>query len=230
MKSTIKLAFAVSTALGFLTACNGSGATGNKDSTATSASASTASAQDKMKMTSDATQDTTGNGNTLMKAHEDMMNRMHSMKMSGDFDMDWANMMVEHHQGAVDMAQAELSQGKDEKMKSKAQEIITKQKDEQDKLREIVKNAKPSGMKHGEGELQKSMSDMSSGMITMQMSGNGDKDFATMMAAHHKEGIVMSKKEVEYGMNGQLKQMAQKGIIDQTKEVEELNAWLSSHK
>jgi len=45
-----------------------------------------------------------------------------SRKASSDFDVDFANMMVEHHQGGIDIAQVEVSQGKDEKMKTKAQE------------------------------------------------------------------------------------------------------------
>lgn len=57
-----------------------------------------------------------------------------------------------------------------------------------------------------------------------------DKDFAIMMNSHHESGIKMSKDELSHGMNAQLKQMAQKGISDQTKEVNELEAWLSHNK
>ena len=143
-------------------ACNNSSenTTANTDTSASTSNSATAQTP--------TAQDTSKPGDGLMKAMNNMMAKMQSVKMSGDFDIDFANMMIEHHQGALDMAQVELSQGKDEKMKSKAQEIITKQKDEQQKLRDFISSYKPSGMKHGEGVLQKSMTDMHGKMESMQ--------------------------------------------------------------
>lgn len=171
-------------------------------------------------------QDTSKPGNGLMQPMDDMMAKMQSMKMTGDFDIDFANMMIEHHQGALDMAQAEVSNGKDEKMKAKAQEIITKQKDEQQKLRDFVSSYKPSGMKHGEGELGSSMNDMNSKMKSMQMTGDVDKDFAMMMTSHHEQAISMAEMELKNGMSAELKKMAQKMIDDQQKEIKEFKAWM----
>jgi uncharacterized protein (DUF305 family) len=37
------------------------------------------------------------------------------VNMTGDFDVDFATMMIEHHQGALDMSEMEIAQGKDEK-------------------------------------------------------------------------------------------------------------------
>lgn len=173
--------------------------------------------------------DTTKSTGDLMKPMNDMMDKMHSVQMTGDFDVDFANMMIEHHQGALDMAQVEASQGKDETMKAKAQEILTKQKKEQQELRDFVQSYKPSGMKHGEGELMKSMSKMMDKMKSMQMSGDIDKDFATMMTSHRQDGIDMAKMELKNGMSAELKKMAQKGIDDQQKDIKELRQWLSSH-
>ena len=165
--------------------------------------------------------------NSLMASMNSMMDRMKAMKMTEDFDIDFANMMIEHHQGAIDMSQQELNSGKDEKMKGMAQEIISAQKEEISQLQDFVKNYKPSGMKHGEGELQKSMSDMDSKMKSMQMSGDVDKDFAMMMKEHHASAVAMSKGEVTNGMSAKLKQMAQKMITDQNKEIKEFDTWLS---
>lgn len=63
-------------------------------------------------------------------AMEDMNKRMKSMTMSGNQDMDFAMMMVNHHQGAIDMAQAQVANGKDHKMLSAAKKIIASQKKE----------------------------------------------------------------------------------------------------
>ncbi len=49
---------------------------------------------------------------------------------SGDVDHDFAAMMVPHHQGAIDMAQAELRHGRNEQLRRIAQEIIVEQQQE----------------------------------------------------------------------------------------------------
>lgn len=50
--------------------------------------------------------------------------------MSGNPDIDFAMMMVIHHQGAIDMAQAEVDIGKDPEMIKAAKKIIAAQKKE----------------------------------------------------------------------------------------------------
>ena len=53
-----------------------------------------------------------------------------SIKPSGDVDHDFALMMIPHHQGAIDMAQAELRYGRNEQLRRIAQEIIVEQQQE----------------------------------------------------------------------------------------------------
>ena len=59
-----------------------------------------------------------------------MSGKMTSMPMSGDPDVDFAMMMRIHHQCAIDMANAELSNGKDPQMKKMAKAIVSAQKKE----------------------------------------------------------------------------------------------------
>nr|WP_254226932.1 DUF305 domain-containing protein [Burkholderia gladioli] len=58
-----------------------------------------------------------------------MMDDM-SIKPSGDVDRDFVAMMVPHHQGAIDMAQAELRYGHNEQLRRIAQEIVVEQQQE----------------------------------------------------------------------------------------------------
>lgn len=51
-------------------------------------------------------------------------------KPTGDVDHDFVQMMVPHHQGAIDMAVAEIRYGHDEQLKRIAQEIIVDQQQE----------------------------------------------------------------------------------------------------
>jgi uncharacterized protein (DUF305 family) len=58
------------------------------------------------------------------------MNRMMAgmkIKPSSNVDRDFVAMMVPHHQGAIDMAEAELSYGHNEQLRRLAQEIIAMQ-------------------------------------------------------------------------------------------------------
>jgi hypothetical protein len=53
-----------------------------------------------------------------------------TIKPSGDVDQDFVAMMVPHHQGAIDMAQAELRYGHNEQLRRIAQEIVVEQQQE----------------------------------------------------------------------------------------------------
>ena len=82
---------------------------------AMAASSSTSTAMSKMDM------------KAMMK---DMGDKMSSMEMTGNQDLDFATMMRMHHQGAIDMAQAELKAGKEPAMRKMATGIIAAQKKE----------------------------------------------------------------------------------------------------
>jgi hypothetical protein len=60
------------------------------------------------------------------KAMAKMMGAM-DLRPSGDVDRDFVAAMVPHHQGAIDMALAELRYGRNEQLRRMAQEIIVEQ-------------------------------------------------------------------------------------------------------
>jgi uncharacterized protein (DUF305 family) len=63
---------------------------------------------------------------------------------SGDIDRDFVSLMVPHHQGAVDMAKAELRYGHNEQLRRMAQEIIVTQQQEITAMRLAIGEALPS--------------------------------------------------------------------------------------
>jgi uncharacterized protein (DUF305 family) len=66
-----------------------------------------------------------------MMAGMGKMNRdMGAVPMTGDADRDFVAMMIPHHQGAIEMAQAELRYGKDRALHRMATEIVAAQKNE----------------------------------------------------------------------------------------------------
>jgi uncharacterized protein (DUF305 family) len=52
------------------------------------------------------------------------------IRPSGDVDSDFVSIMTPHHQGAIEMAQAELRHGHNEQLRRMAQEIIVTQQQE----------------------------------------------------------------------------------------------------
>jgi uncharacterized protein (DUF305 family) len=67
---------------------------------------------------------------SMHKSMDGMQEKMAAVKMSGDPDIDFAAMMKIHHEGAVDMAQAEIDAGKNPAMIKMAKAIIAAQKKE----------------------------------------------------------------------------------------------------
>src|ERR1700688_3932046 len=65
------------------------------------------------------------------------------IKPSGDVDTDFVAMMVPHHQGAIEMAQAELRYGRNEPLRRMAQEIIVTQLQEITAMRSSLGQALP---------------------------------------------------------------------------------------
>jgi uncharacterized protein (DUF305 family) len=66
----------------------------------------------------------------LNQATTSMDVAMSKIPMVGDPDVDFAAMMISHHQGAVDMAKVELQYGTDSRLRRLAQEIIVTQQSE----------------------------------------------------------------------------------------------------
>jgi uncharacterized protein (DUF305 family) len=57
---------------------------------------------------------------------------------TGDVDIDFARMMIPHHQGAIDMAVAELRFGRDERLRRLAQQLIVEQRQEIELMHSIL--------------------------------------------------------------------------------------------
>ena len=164
---------------------------------------------------------------SLFVAMNKMLNKIREMKLSRNVDIDFANIIIQHHQGAIDMSLIEIKSGSDAGIKAMAKKIIRNQMDEQSNFGNIVQGTKPMKMNMGmDNELFEDISEMKAAINTMKLSGNIDKDFVNLMIENHESQIKLSKNEFSNGMNNQLKQMSQKLINDQTKEINEFKNWL----
>ena len=64
----------------------------------------------------------------------------------------------------------------------------------------------------------------------MKMTGDVDRDFASMMRMHHQKGIEMAQAEIKNGKDEKMKAMARKIVEDQGKEIKQFDEWLASKK
>lgn len=82
---------------------------------------------------------------------------------------------------------------------------------------------------HDDNVFMKQMHAMMDQMMAMQKTQDPDHDFAMMMKMHHQGAITMSQEELRSGKDADMKQMAQTIITKQQAEIQQLDAFLSSH-
>jgi uncharacterized protein (DUF305 family) len=171
-----------------------------------------------------------------------MMDDM-TIKPTGDIDLDFVAMMVPHHQGAIDMAEAELSYGHNQQLLRIAQEIVAEELQEiaamraalGDKLtpseaallgnsasalaparadRQPSLEAEKPFLAEDDAAMTKMMNDMA-----VKPTGDVDRDFVAMMVPHHQGAIDMAQAELRYGHNAELKRIAQEIVVDQIEQI-----------
>ena len=88
-----------------------------------------------------------------------------------------------------------------------------------------------AGMHGGAGmDMHGSMMRGMESMRQMQPSGDPDRDFATMMRAHHQQAVEMSQIYLKQAKSPELRKMAQKIISDQQREIAPLDKCLQARK
>jgi uncharacterized protein (DUF305 family) len=85
----------------------------------------------------------------------------------------------------------------------------------------------PSVIKQFMHAMETSMTMMDKRMADAPMTGDVDRDFATMMKPHHEGAIDMAKAELSYGKDPVMRRLAQEIIVDQKSEIDAMNLWLS---
>jgi hypothetical protein len=109
----------------------------------------------------------------FLSENDTAMNRMMEsmrIKSTGDVDRDFVAMMVPHHQGAADMANAELKYGHNEKLRRLAQEIVTSQQQEILAMRNAVSDGQSAAAQSLQSHPEAVRTDGSSANGEMKMS------------------------------------------------------------
>lgn len=165
--------------------------------------------------------------NQMMTIMHQMMDEMNAMQMTKDPDNDFAMMMMMHHQGAINMANAELKDGNDATMKDVAQMMITAQTAEITQLNTFLQGHAPHlNVPDFDSKMMMGMEKMGRNADLQIINGNTDHDFAMLMIGHHQSAIEMAQMELDYGTHEEMKTMASKIIEEQQKEIKDLQEWL----
>jgi uncharacterized protein (DUF305 family) len=77
----------------------------------------------------------------LIQTMSIMHDAMHEVQLAGKPDIDFARLMIPHHQGAIDMAKVELLFGTDARLRRLAQEIIVTQESEIQVMQKILRES-----------------------------------------------------------------------------------------
>jgi uncharacterized protein (DUF305 family) len=180
----------------------------------------------------------------FLAANDAAMNKMMAdmaIRPMGDVDRDFVTMMAPHHQGAIDMAQAELLYGHNQTLLRIAQEIVVEQQQEIAAMRLAVgepasptwvtKAAKPPpkagalAQQSNPGQEAPYLNDANAAMdkmmtaMAVKPTEDVGHDFTAMMVPHHQGAIDMAEAELRYGQNQRLKAITQEIIVDQTQEI-----------
>jgi uncharacterized protein (DUF305 family) len=86
-----------------------------------------------------------------------------------------------------------------------------------------AQNGNYAGFVHA---MHESMGRMNKDMDAASMTGNPDRDFASMMIPHHQGAIDMAKVELSYGKDPVMRRLAQGILVEQQSEIEAMRLWL----
>lgn len=160
--------------------------------------------------------------NEMMAIMHDMSAEMDAMQMTGDADHDFANMMIMHHQGAIDMANKELEKGDVAELRSMAQSIIDKQEAEQNELNAFLETHTPESSTAGQEfdmEIMTFMDKADRNADLQVITGDVDHDFAMLMIIHHQSASDVAQSLLHHGHHEELMEMARMMIDDQNMEI-----------
>jgi uncharacterized protein (DUF305 family) len=154
-----------------------------------------------------------------------------------DADVMFAQMMIPHHEQALEMAELADGRASDTEIKTLAADIEKAQDPEIQTMKSWLKAwGKPEsaeesmpGMDHGSGGMDhgSGMSGMMSGEDMQKLEAakgtEFDRMFAEMMIEHHKGAITMAEEEQKNGRNATAKKLAADVVKTQSAEVEKFD-------
>lgn len=153
-----------------------------------------------------------------------------------DADTMFAQMMIVHHEGAVEMADLAVEKAGSEEVRTLAEGISAAQGPEIEQMTSWLEawgeDAATAGgtghMEHGGMDMEGMSQEEAMGELEGLSGADFDRRFLELMIAHHQGAVEMSETELSDGENPQALELAQKIIDDQEAEIAEMEQMLES--
>ncbi|AEM23247.1 hypothetical protein Bint_2648 [Brachyspira intermedia PWS/A] len=165
--------------------------------------------------------------------HQPMMDQ--AFQKTANIDADFLFNMIPHHKGAILSSQKLLETTKNENLIELANNIITEQNKEVTEFDALIKELNAKNTDYSDidtvaigNEMQLIMDKMMADMAVIEITGNNDIDFLKGMIPHHQAAIDVSKKILEYTKDDKIKEIANRIIKAQEKEIEDMNNMINS--
>jgi uncharacterized protein (DUF305 family) len=165
----------------------------------------------------------------------------HKMAGRQQVDQHFIEMMGNHHQGAVEMADLALQKAQRPEVKKLATAIKADRIKEIEQMKawykqwygtEVPATPKTSmTMHHGRGQGMPGMS-MHSGMMGMEMNlealknaSDFDKEFVRQMIPHHESAVMMARMVANKASHAEIRNLAEAIIKSQAAEIQQMQQW-----
>lgn len=155
-----------------------------------------------------------------------------------EFDRQFIDMMVPHHQSATEMAKLALTRSTRPEIKTLAQAIISAQEGEiaqmkgwrkqwygSDQTPAMDKMPMLPGMGDGMGHGGGATMDMTKDMATLRTADPFDRQFIDAMRDHHRLAIEAGRLAQTQGKRTEIRDLGTRIIADQQREIDQMNEW-----
>lgn len=142
------------------------------------------------------------------------------------FDIAFLSAMIEHHQGALEMSESYLPEGKRSEVAAAAKKIIADQKKE---IAQMTGWAKEWSGEAPQPEMRRMMKDELAPMMAAferDCRADCDRAYLSHMKAHHETAIDMAEMAQEKAARPELKALAARIIHSQSEEIQQFDRWL----
>ncbi|GAA1863981.1 DUF305 domain-containing protein [Myceligenerans crystallogenes] len=146
-------------------------------------------------------------------------------------DTEFAQMMIVHHEGAVEMAGLASEKATDPEVKALAGRIAGAQQPEIDTMTGWLEawgeetdaaGTEMEGMDHSGMDMEGMSQEEAMASLSELSGAEFDMEFLHLMIAHHEGAVEMSETELADGQNPEAKELAQTIIDAQTAEIAEM--------
>jgi uncharacterized protein (DUF305 family) len=135
------------------------------------------------------------------------------------YDILFIDGMIEHHEGAIRMAEQALQESERPELRAMAEEIVSVQQAEIEQLRQWRDEWYP-------GEPESDIAHMDMGMMEIPQDERPfDLRFLEAMISHHQGAIHMAQAALEQAERPEIRQMAEEVISVQEAEIAQMQQW-----